>query len=193
MLALPEAEIGHHLQHPATFLESAHERHHRPHVIHAHRLADFFQGPAFQFETIPEPVRDIPRGAAEAEHGVLLMRLIPLAPDEVGVFVRLEIGQPHDHRMGGEGGGDRADALGKPVHVKGDGVRVAAHEAVDPPPGVMVLAVVLEQRLGVHANHAVDDELEPGQADTMMGQHAEVETAVGIGDVHHDLDRRFWH
>src|SRR5690606_29603236 len=54
-------------------------------------------------------------------------------------------------------------------------------------------AVGVLQRLGVRANHAVDDELQTGQADTSVGQLGEVEGAVRIADVHHDLERQLGH
>src|SRR5690606_34196118 len=54
-------------------------------------------------------------------------------------------------------------------------------------------AVEVQQRLGVHADHAVDDELQTGQADTSVGQLGEVEGAVRIADVHHDLERQLGH
>ena len=45
----------------------------------------------------------------------------------------------------------------------------------------------------MHPDHPVDDELQPRQADTGIGYAAEVERAVGIGHVHHDLQRRLGH
>ncbi len=39
----------------------------------------------------------------------------------------------------------------------------------------------------MHADHAVDDEFEPRQADALVRNAGEVECAVGIADVHHDL------
>jgi hypothetical protein len=45
----------------------------------------------------------------------------------------------------------------------------------------------------MHADHAVDDELQPRQADALVGQLAEVEGAIGIADVHHEFHRQLRH
>ena len=50
-----------------------------------------------------------------------------------------------------------------------------------------VLAVELEQRPRMHADHAVDDEFQPRQAHAAMRDAGEVERAVGVADIHHDL------
>jgi len=43
------------------------------------------------------------------------------------------------------------------------------------------------------ADVLVDDELEPGEADALVGQPAELEGELGVADVHHDLGRRDRH
>ncbi|MNQ31146.1 hypothetical protein D3C85_445110 [compost metagenome] len=45
----------------------------------------------------------------------------------------------------------------------------------------------------MHADHAVDDELQAGQAHTGVRQLREVEGAVRVADVHHDLERQIRH
>src|SRR5262245_41824362 len=39
----------------------------------------------------------------------------------------------------------------------------------------------------MHADHAIDDELESRESDAAMRDSGEVEGAVGVADVHHDL------
>ena len=41
----------------------------------------------------------------------------------------------------------------------------------------------------MHADHAVDDELEPREAHALVRQPRELECAVGIADVHRNLHR----
>ena len=41
----------------------------------------------------------------------------------------------------------------------------------------------------MHADMAGDDHLEPGQADAGVRQHGEIKRALGVGHVHHDLQR----
>ena len=45
----------------------------------------------------------------------------------------------------------------------------------------------------MHADVAGDDHLQAGQADARVRQHAEIEGAVRVGHVHHDLQRRRRH
>src|SRR3546814_2287399 len=68
---------------------------------------------ALQREAILERGIDVAAGAAEADHRVLLVRLVLRAPDQVGVFVGLEVRQAHDHRLRRHRGGNGGDALGE--------------------------------------------------------------------------------
>ena len=45
----------------------------------------------------------------------------------------------------------------------------------------------------MHADHAVDDELQAGQAHTGIRQLREVEGAIRVTDVHHDFERQLRH
>ncbi len=45
----------------------------------------------------------------------------------------------------------------------------------------------------MHADHAVDDELQTRQADTGIGQLGEIKGTVRVADVHHDLERQIRH
>ena len=44
----------------------------------------------------------------------------------------------------------------------------------------------------MHADDVVDDEFNAGQADAFIRQLREVESQLGVADVHHNLDRNFW-
>jgi hypothetical protein len=52
---------------------------------------------------------------------------------------------------------------------------------------------IVEDRLRVHADVVVDDELQPRQADAGVGHLREVEGQLRVADVHHDLDRAVRH
>src|SRR5690606_169144 len=132
---------------------------------------------------------DVAAGAAEADHRVLLVRLVAAAADEVGVLVGLEVAQAHDHRVRRDRGGDGRDAFGKTVDVEIHRVAVAGDALVDLLLRRRVLLVVLQQGLGVHADVAGDDHLQPRQAYTGVGQHREVERTLRVGNVHHHLER----
>src|SRR5690554_3897229 len=45
----------------------------------------------------------------------------------------------------------------------------------------------------MHADHAIDDELETRQTHALVGQLGEIEGAIRVADVHHDLERQFRH
>jgi len=51
--------------------------------------------------------------------GFFFLGLVAGAADELAVLVALEVGQPHDYRLGPERGGDGGDALDELVDVEG--------------------------------------------------------------------------
>ena len=55
------------------------------------------------------------------------------------------------------------------------------------------LLVEFQQRPRMHADHAVDDELEARETDAVVRNAGEIERAVGIADVHGDLHRNRRH
>ena len=126
--------------------------------------------------------------AAEADHRVLLVRLVAAAAEQVGVLVGLEVGQSHDHRLGVEGGRDRGDALGELVDEEVGRVGVAARCRRS----IASLQVggqlgVVEQGPGVDADDVVDDELDAGSPTPCVGELGEGERPLRVGDVQHDL------
>ena len=52
---------------------------------------------------------------------------------------------------------------------------------------------VVQNRLGVHTNVVVDDELQPCQAHSVVGQLTEVKSQLGVAHVHGDLDINLGH
>src|SRR6202035_5762838 len=154
-----------------------------------HLVADAFQGAAFELEAGPEHLVDIARRAAEPQHGILLVRLVVLAADQIRVYIRLEIRQAHDHRLGRKCGGDLRDAFGQFVYIEIHRAVVAGDLLADGVLELWALLVEFEEGARMHADHAIDDELETRQADAPMRHAGEIERAVGVADVHGDLDR----
>ncbi len=174
--------------------QGAHERHHDLHIGQSHLVAHALQRAAFEFEAGPEHLVDVARRAAKAQHRILFVRLVVLAADQIGIFVRFEVRQAHDHRLRREGRGDLRDAFGELVDVEIHRPVVAGDLLAD---GVLELGALLvefQQRPRMHADHAVDDELQARQADALVRNSREIERAVGIADVHGDLhrDRAAW-
>ena len=52
---------------------------------------------------------------------------------------------------------------------------------------------VVQNRLGVHADVVVDDELQAGQTHALVGQLAEVKSQLRVTHIHHDLDVNLGH
>src|SRR5207244_11693143 len=103
-----------------------HEWHHQLDVGQAERLAHLAQRLALELEALAEARRDVARGAAEAEHRVLFLRLVALAAEELAVLVRLEVRQAHDHRFRPERRGDRRYALDHLLDEERARIRIAA-------------------------------------------------------------------
>ena len=194
--SLPPAEarfrplLGEHVDHLLGLAEGAHERHHDLDVVQAHVAAHAHQRLALHREGLAEGLADVARRAAKAEHRVFFLGLVARAADQLPVLVALEVGQAHDHRLRPERGGDRGDALGQLVDVEGARRGVAAGHALDRLLQVGVDVRIVEDRLRVHADVVVDDELEPRQADAGVRHLREVEGELRVADVHHDLHRR---
>jgi len=94
------------------------------------------------------------------------MRFVLVATDQVGVFVRFEIGHTNNNGLWREGSSDCADTFGQFLDKELDRVAVAGHLFIHGRSRVFVEFVVLEQCLRMHAYHAIDDELEAREADT---------------------------
>ena len=79
------------------------------------------------------------------------------------------------------------DALGEFVDIERDRRAVARHLRSDLILECVVEAIEIEQCARVHSDHPVDDELEAREADARVRDACEVEGAIRIADVHHDL------
>src|SRR3989344_615067 len=193
VVATGQAVFGEQIHDLARFAQGTDERHHDFDVGQAHLVAHALEGATFEFEAVTERFADVTRGAAEAQHRVLFFRLVELAADQVGVFVGLEVRQTHDDLFRPERRCQGADAFDQFLDVEADRIVVAGNALVDAFLDVLRQAVVVQQRFRVHADHAVDDELQAGQAHTGVRQLCEVEGAVRVADVHHDLERQIRH
>ncbi len=173
--------------------QGAHERHHDLHIGQPHLVAHALQGAAFELEAGPEYLVDIARRAAKPQHRIFLVRLVVLAADQIGVLIRLEIRQAHDHRLGRKCGGDLRDAFGQLVDVEIYRSVVAGDLLADGVLDLGALLVEFQQRARMHADHAVDDELEARKAHALVRNAREIESAVRIADVHRDFHRNRRH
>lgn len=92
-----------------------------------------------------------------------------------------------------ERGRNGGDSLSKALHVVGDRVWVAAHLAIDLCTDLRRLGRIVQQCVGVRTDHSVDDELDSRQPHTVVGDRREVESAIRIRHVEHQLHRRWRH
>ena len=118
------------------------------------------------------------------------MRLVLPPADQVRVLVGLEVRQAHDDWLGRERGRDAGDAFGKLLDEESHRVVIAGHLAAHLVAHAGLERCELEQRPRMHADHAVDDELEAREPDAVVRDRREVEGAVRIADVHHDAHGR---
>ena len=117
----------------APFLNRAAERNHQFHVRQAHFIAHFFHRATFQGEARAISLVVVARCAAKSEHRIFFDRLVRAAADQICIFVRLEIAQPHDHIFGIKCGGDHRHALRELVHEELRFVIVTGSQLVDVP------------------------------------------------------------
>src|SRR6202000_3272644 len=108
--------------------------------------------------------------------------------DEVGIFIGLEIRQTHDYRLRRECTGDLRNALAQLVDIEIDGAVVPRDLLGDRVLEFGALLVEFEQCPRMHADHAIDDELEARESDAAMRNAGEIERPVRVADVHGDLD-----
>src|SRR5699024_11036549 len=99
----------------------------------------------FKFEAGFEVLGQVTRCTAPADHRVFLVGLVQFAANQVGVFVRLEIGQPQNDRLGVECRRNSRDAFGEAVDIEAYRAVVAADVGVDGGFKIVGLLVVFEQ------------------------------------------------
>ena len=192
-LAAAKPMRGQQTGHLARLLQRAHERHHHLYVGQPHVIAHPQQGLAFHRKGFAKISTDVTRGAPKSQHRVFFLRLITAAANQRAVFVAFEVGQAHDHRFRPERRGNRRHTFGHPVHVEGARRGVPTCHRFDRLLQIGVHVGIVEDRLGVHTDIVVDDELEPGQPDATVGQLAEIEGQLRVANVHHDLHGNVWH
>src|SRR5690606_17636272 len=163
------------------------------HVGKAHHVTHFLQCATLKLETLAEVLADVTRRTTEAEHRVFFMRLVQLAANQIGVLVRLEVGQAHNHLFRMESRGQGGNTFNQLLDVEIHRAGVAGNALLDDLLHITRNAVEMQQRFRVHADHAVDDELEACQAHALIGQRGEVKGTVRVADVHHDLERQLRH
>ena len=115
VLAALEPVLGHRREHPVGLVEAAAERDHDLDVLEAHLLAHPAHRRALQREGLAIGRVGVARGAAEADHRVLLARLEGLAAEQAAYSLVLKSDRRTMTVSRPEGGGDGADALGEPV------------------------------------------------------------------------------
>mmetsp|Transcript_5226 Transcript_5226/g.12433 ORF Transcript_5226/g.12433 Transcript_5226/m.12433 type:complete len:481 (+) Transcript_5226:192-1634(+) len=168
-------------------VQGAHERDHDLHILQAHLTAHNLHGLQLHGEALLEEGVSVPPAATEANHGILLIRLVLLSSDQALVLVGLEVGQAHNDALGVHGGSQGGHTLSNLVDVELLRAAVAPHSLIDQGFRLGIQSVVVQEGLGVHADGVVDDELETGQANALVGELTEAEGRLRIANVHHDL------
>ena len=174
-------------------LERAHEGDHDFHIGQAHFIAHALDGFALHGKGFGKVFADVTRRAAKTQHGVFFFRLVAAAADELAVFVALEVAHAHDHGLGPECRSNGGHAFGHFIDVKRARAGMAAGHAFYRLFQVRVDLRIVQNRLGVHTDVVVDDELQARQAHPVVGELAEIESQLRVAHVHHDLGGDFGH
>src|SRR5690606_2789774 len=107
--------------------------------------------------------------------------------------VRLEVRQPHNDFFRSKRRGQGGDTFHQLLNIKLYRVAITGGAFLDGKLHVARQRVKIQQGLRVNTNHAVNDELKSCQTHALVGQALEVEGAVRIADVHHDLELQLRH
>ena len=105
-----EPIFRHHFQHTIRLCRCPAERHHDDDIAKADVLANTFQRATFKRKAFAIAFIIIARGAPEPEHRIFFVRLEGGSAQEMGILIRLEVAQPHDHGIWVVNRGDLGDA-----------------------------------------------------------------------------------
>ena len=188
-----ESALGQHLRDPCGLFDRAHKGDHDLHIAQPHVVAHPLEGFALHGEGVAELAADVAAGPPKTQHRVLFIGLVAAATDELAVLVALEVRQPHDHRLGPEGRRNGGDPFGQLVDIEGLRAGVAARHGLHRQLEVGIDVGVVQDRLGVHANVVVDDELQAGQANAGIGHLRKIKRQLWVAHIHHDLDGAIGH
>ena len=160
-------------------------------VPETHLLAQAADRPALEREAVAVARRVVARGAAEAEHRILLLGLERGAADQIRVFVGLEVAHAHDDRLRIVGSRDAGEAAGQAVDEILGLVVVALGQFGDRALGILVLErVVVHQRHRMHLDVVADHEFHAREADAVGRNPPPAEGGRRVGEVEHDLGAR---
>ncbi|KAF5138997.1 hypothetical protein E5D57_002786 [Metarhizium anisopliae] len=188
LFAADQAVFRHDLQDHPGLADRPAKGDHDDGVGEAHVLPEPPDGAALEPEALPVARRVVPRGAAEAEHGVLLVGLELGAADEPGVLVGLEVAHADNGRPGVHGRAERRQALRQLVDKVARLLGVSRREGGDLPPRLLVLEPVkVDERHGVDLDGVADDKLHAREADAVAWEAPPAICRGGIGQVEHDL------
>ncbi|KAK8914672.1 hypothetical protein VCV18_010991 [Metarhizium anisopliae] len=191
LFAADEAVFRHDLQDHLGLADRPAKGNHDDGVGEAHVLPQPPDGAALEPEALPVARRVVPRGAAEAEHGVLLVGLELGAADEPGVLVGLEVAHADNGRPGVHGRAERRQALRQLVDKVVWLLGVSRRQGGDFAPRCFVLEPVkVDERHGVHLDGVADDKLHAREADAVAGEAPPAIRRGGIRQVEHDLGPR---
>src|SRR3989344_2638060 len=127
---------------------------------------------------------------AHPEHGIFLPGLEAGAAEQRGVFVRFEIAQAHDDRLGVKRGGDGANTFGEAADKVGAAVRISSRQPVDVPLFILAEFVIFQQRARVRLDAVIDDEFQAREPHAVIRQERIFKGLIGIADIYHDFRAR---
>ena len=191
VIALFQTVLRHRRDHLLGFGDTAAKWDHDAQVLQPHFVADARQRPAFERETIGIGRVGVAGRPAKPEHWILFFWFELGAADQVGIFIGLEIRQPHDDGPRIKGSGDRTDPLRKLVDKEIGWLRVGLHQAGNG--GLCLFRCHLfrmDERHRMDTDVLIDNELHSREPNAVVGQHRGVIGKLGIAEIDHDLRAR---
>mmetsp|Transcript_6288 Transcript_6288/g.14487 ORF Transcript_6288/g.14487 Transcript_6288/m.14487 type:complete len:510 (-) Transcript_6288:1331-2860(-) len=173
-------------------VQGADEGNHDLNVLQAHLASNHLHCFQLHGEALLEERVGVPTAAAEANHGVLLVRLILLTTNEALVLVGLEVRKPHDDALGVHRRRQSGHTLRNLVDIELLWAGIPPHTLVHQGLRLGIQGVIVQECLRVNTDGVVDHKLQAGQANALVGQLTEAEGSLRVSYVHHDLQANLW-
>mmetsp|Transcript_30253 Transcript_30253/g.66545 ORF Transcript_30253/g.66545 Transcript_30253/m.66545 type:complete len:360 (+) Transcript_30253:41-1120(+) len=173
-------------------IQGSHKWDHDLDVGQAHLSAHLLDCVKLHGEALLKEGIRVAAATTEANHWVLLVRLVLVSTNEALVLIGLEVRQADNDLLGVHGACKGRNTLGNLLHVEVLRAVIPTHLLLNDLLGLCIHGVQFEQGLWVHSNGVVNDKLQAGQANAIAWKLAESESGLWVTNIHHDLHVHLW-
>mmetsp|Transcript_38878 Transcript_38878/g.89771 ORF Transcript_38878/g.89771 Transcript_38878/m.89771 type:complete len:360 (+) Transcript_38878:25-1104(+) len=173
-------------------IQGSHKRDHDLDVGQAHLSAHLLDCIKLHGEALLKEGIRVAAATTEANHWVLLVRLVLVSTNEALVLIGLEVRQADNDLLGVHGACKGRNTLGNLLHVEVLRAVIPTHLLLNDLLGLCIHGVQLKQGLWVHADGIVDHKLQSCQANSVAWQLAKRKGRLGVANIHHDLHVHLW-